>query len=111
MARTRFVVELDGEVAGTVSGGPADGPGTAAITAMWVDPRFRRLGIGDLLVKRALQWAQDNDYVDVVLWVTEVNAAAARLYKRNGFKRTGGVSKVRPDEDALELEMSVTLLR
>lgn len=110
VARTRFVVEVDGEVAGTVSGGPADKPGTAALTAMWVDPRFRRRGVGDLLVRRALQWAQEQDYVDVVLWVTDVNAAAERLYERNGFRRTGGVDKVRAGEEAVEYEMSVSLL-
>lgn len=88
-----------------MSGGPDDIAGAAAITAMWVDPRFRKRGIGDLLIKRILEWAQENDYSECRLWVTEVNAAAQRLYKRNGFRRTGGVSKVREGEDAVEYEM------
>lgn len=104
-SRTRYLLEVDGEPAGTVSGGPADSPGAAAITAMWVDPRFRRRGIGDVLIKRILDWAQENDYSECVLWVTEVNAAAQRLYERNGFRRTGSVSQVRPDEEAVEYEM------
>jgi len=37
-------------VAGTVSGGDGEVSGAAAMTAMWVDPRFRRQGVGDVLV-------------------------------------------------------------
>jgi hypothetical protein len=40
--RTRFVAEEEGVVLGTVSGGDGDESGVAAMTAMWVDPRFRR---------------------------------------------------------------------
>ncbi|HKV89520.1 MAG TPA: GNAT family N-acetyltransferase [Candidatus Dormibacteraeota bacterium] len=106
LGRTRFVAEVDGEVVGTVSGGAADTAGSAAVTAMWVDPRFRRAGIGDALLKHVLEWLKRAAYRDVVLWVTEVNASAERLYERNGFRRTGGVSEVRPGEPALEYEMS-----
>ena len=106
VARTRFVAEVDGEPAGTVSGGPATTPATAAVTAMWVDPRFRRRGVGHLLMQRVLEWAGEQEYVACVLWVTEVNEAAQRLYERNGFRRTGAVSQVRPGEDAIEYEMS-----
>jgi len=88
-----------------VSAGPTETPGSAQITAMWVDPRFRKRGIGDLLIKRILGWAQENDFSAAVLWVTEVNEAAQRLYERNGFRRTGNVDKVREGEEAVEYEM------
>ena len=94
-------------VAGTVSGGDAEVNGAAAMTAMWVDPRFRRQGVGDLLVKRALEWARDEGYQRMVLWVTEVNAGARRLYVRNGFTSTGASQDVRPGQ--LEHEMSRSL--
>jgi ribosomal protein S18 acetylase RimI-like enzyme len=96
----------DGAAAGTVSGGDATSPGTAAVTAMWVDPRFRRRGVGDLLLKHVLEWARGKGYADVVLWVAEHNDDAERLYERNGFRRTGGVAEVRPEEGRLEYEMS-----
>ena len=105
-ARSRFVAEADGEVVGTVSGGDSTTPGTAAITAMWVDPRHRGVGVGDLLIKHVLEWARGQGYADVVLWVAEHNPAADRLYERNGFRRTGAVSEVRPGEPRLEYEMS-----
>src|SRR5256885_3277342 len=60
--RTRFVAEEDGVVAGTVSGGDGDANGVAAMTAMWVDPRFRRRGVGGLLVKTLVEWARSADY-------------------------------------------------
>lgn len=73
------------------------------MTAMWVDPRFRRQGVGDLLVKHVLEWARANRYRQMFLWVTDGNSDAERLYARNGFVRTGGEQEVRPGE--LEYEM------
>ncbi len=105
--RARFVAEVDGEVAGTVSGGDGDVTRAAAMTAMWVDPRFRRRGVGDLLVQTVVEWARDAGYEEMFLWVTEVNTSAQLLYERNGFARTGGVQDVRPGE--LEYEMARTL--
>jgi GNAT superfamily N-acetyltransferase len=102
--RTRFVAEIDGVVAGTISGGDADVSGAAGMTAMWVDPAFRRRGVGDLLVKTLIDWARGAGYEEMFLWVTEGNANAERLYARNGFERTGAVQDVRPGQ--LEHEMS-----
>ena len=72
--------------------------------AMWVDPRFRRQGVGDVLVKTVMEWARGKRYGQMFLWVTEVNAGAERLYARNGFVRTGATQEVRARE--LEHEMS-----
>lgn len=105
--RVRFIAESGGAVAGTVSGGDGDVHGSAAMTAMWVDPRFRRAGVGDLLVKTVLEWARTEGYSRMFLWVTEVNHDAERLYIRNGFERTGASQEVRPG--ALEIEMSRSL--
>ncbi len=81
--------------------------GAAALTAMWVDPGFRRAGVGDRLVKTVVEWARAEGYDRLFLWVTAVNHNAERLYVRNGFERTGGSQEVRPGE--LEFEMSKTL--
>ena len=105
--RTRFLAEEGGQVAGTVSGGDSDTTGAAAMTAMWVDPRFRRRGVGDVLVKTVLEWARAEGYSRMFLWVTDGNLNAERLYERNGFKRTGAAQEVRPGR--LEYEMSRSL--
>ncbi len=105
--RARFVAEVDGVVAGTVSGGDAEMNGAAAMTAMWVDPRFRRRGVGDALVKHLLDWARTAGYSRMFLWVTDGNGNAERMYERNGFRPTGAEQEVRPGQ--LEHEMSRTL--
>jgi len=105
--RTRFIVEVDGAVAGTVSGGDGEVHGVAAMTAMWVEPRYRRQGIGEVLVKTALEWARAKGYSRMFLWVTDINASAEHLYLRLGFVRTGASQEVRPGE--LEHEMSRSL--
>ena len=102
--RARFVAEVDGVVAGTVSGSEGTSTPTADMTAMWVDPRFRKRGVGDLLVKTLLDWARSNGYAQMLLWVTDGNAAAERLYARHGFTRTGAAQDVRPGH--LEYEMA-----
>ena len=104
VARTRFVAEVDGEVVGTVSGGPGKARNASAVTAMWVDPAFRRQGIGDLLLTTVLEWALTKRYREVFLWVTERNDNAERLYLRHGFVRTGAAEEVRPGQ--LEFELS-----
>ena len=102
-SRTRFVAEVDGEVVGTVSGGPGKARAASAVTAMWVDPRFRGQGIGDLLLAKVLDWACSQRYREVFLWVTEGNDNAERLYLRHGFVRTGGSEEVRPGQLEFEL--------
>ena len=97
------MAEVDRVAAGTASGGPGDSAGAAALTAMWVDPRFRRRGVGDLLVKTVVEWAKANLYDRLFLWVTEGNENAERLYLRNRFVRTGAAKDVRPGH--LEHEM------
>lgn len=105
--RVPFIAEVDGVVAGTASGGDGEVNGAAAMTAMWVDPRYRRLGVGELLVKAVLEWAKGMGYGRMFLWVTDVNAAAEHLYARHGFVGTGASQEVRPGE--LEHEMSRSL--
>jgi len=107
--RARFVAEVDGESAGTVSGGDSGTKGTAAITSMWVHPGFRRQGVGDLLVKTVLEWARSTGYSHILLWVTEGNLEAEKLYLKNGFARTGEVSLVRAGEEKIEYEMALRL--
>ncbi|HUE68120.1 MAG TPA: GNAT family N-acetyltransferase [Candidatus Acidoferrum sp.] len=103
-SRVRFVAESGSAVVGTVSGGDGESTGVAALTAMWVDPGFRRQGVGALLVQRVIDWARETGYSQLVLWVVDGNDSAERLYARHGFRRTGAQEEVRPGR--LEYEMS-----
>ena len=93
-------------MAGTVSAGPGEFGSSASLTALWVDPRIRGRGIGSALVEAVVAWAAEQGFTQVLLWVTEVNLTAERLYVHHGFARTGRVSEVRPGEPTLENEMS-----
>jgi GNAT superfamily N-acetyltransferase len=103
---TRFAAEVDGQVVGLIGAGPGEFSGTAALTSLWVDPRFRGLGVGSALIDAVEAWALGQGLSQVLLWVTETNQVAARLYERRGFTRTGAVQSVRPDEPRVEFEMS-----
>jgi len=107
LSRARFVAESDANVVGTASGGAGDDTGVAALTAMWVDPRFRERGIGGALMAAVIDWGRRSGYSRLHLWVVEGNTKAERLYERNGFKRTGAMQEVRPGE--LEHEMGRAL--
>jgi GNAT superfamily N-acetyltransferase len=53
-----------------------------------------------------VDWARGKGFNQVVLWVTEVNEDARRLYERHGFSRTGRAIEVRPGEPGVEYEMT-----
>jgi GNAT superfamily N-acetyltransferase len=107
--RARFVAALEGEVVGTVGGGETTVRGTAALTSLWVEPQARGRGIGGALIEAVLDWAKDSGYEQIVLWVVDGNSNAERLYERRGFRRTGSVQAVRPDDTRVEYEMSRAL--
>ncbi len=54
------------------------------ISALFVYPNSQGLGVGTLLLQRALQWLKDTYIVRLV--VVEKNVEAIKFYKRNGFK-------------------------
>lgn len=89
-----------------VGAGPGEFGSSAALTSLWVDPRFREQGVGSALVEAVVGWAADQGFSQVLLWVTEMNRNAERLYVHHGFERTGRVSAVRTAEPAVENEMS-----
>ncbi|WP_250006060.1 N-acetyltransferase [Actinoplanes sp. M2I2] len=67
---------------------PPDRDGAAKLYSMWVHPLWRGRGVGDLLVEEVLAWGGDHGHPRVDLWVAEGNVAAARLYRRHGFRMT-----------------------
>jgi GNAT superfamily N-acetyltransferase len=106
---TRIAAEVDGQVVGIVGSGPGEFSGTAALTSLWVDPSFRGQGVGKALVEAVFDWSKSLGFSQVLLWVTEINHQAEALYERHGFVRTGRVMQVRPNEPALEYEMTKVL--
>ena len=90
---------------GLVVGGPDEvDTDIAHLYTMWVEPHARGTGAADALVEAVVQWAGDQGCTSVQLLVTEGNERAERVYRRNGFERSG--RSFPRDRDAVEqLEM------
>jgi GNAT superfamily N-acetyltransferase len=105
--RAQFVVRCRGVAVGTAGGVVEDG---AELVSLWVHPGWRGRGVGDLLVQAVLDWAREQGYPQIRLWVAADNRPAERLYARNGFVRTGASQPVTPaDPTRLEFAMARAL--
>ncbi len=86
-----FQARLDGDPVGSV--GIWDNPETPAdastLVAMYVVPRARGTGVGELLVQAVIDEAARRGRSRVVLEVTETNLPARRLYERMRFVLDG----------------------
>jgi ribosomal protein S18 acetylase RimI-like enzyme len=63
--------------------------GVADVVSMWVRPSARGHTVGEALVGATADWARARDLDAILLWVTESNAPARKLYERCGFTLTG----------------------
>ena len=83
-----LVLTVDGEPAGMVSA--TDPCPDVELISMWVAPTARGQGVGDVAVRRVLDWALGERGADhVVLSMRTDNEPAARLYRRHGFVDIG----------------------
>jgi putative acetyltransferase len=88
-----LLAQVGGEAAGCVAVTErvlADGTCAGELKRLWVEPRFRGLGLGRGLVYAAIEWAQSQGCGAVVLdTVNEAMPEAAALYRSMGFDETG----------------------
>jgi ribosomal protein S18 acetylase RimI-like enzyme len=88
-----LLAQVGGEAAGCVAITErvlADGTCAGEMKRLWVEPRFRGLGLGRGLVYAAIDWAQSQGWGAVVLdTVNEAMPKAAALYRSLGFDETG----------------------
>ena len=59
--------------------------GELELTAMWIAPSHRGIGLGDALVGAVCDWAADQGAHRLTLAVVGANDSAIRLYARHGF--------------------------
>jgi ribosomal protein S18 acetylase RimI-like enzyme len=79
--------------------------GVADVVSMWVRPSARGRGVGEALIGATADWAKARDHTALVLWVTESNTAARRLYDRCGFALTGDRQPLPSDPTLPEVRM------
>ena len=72
---------------GLIVGAPYDEK--AGLYAMWVNPRYRKKGVGSCLVDAVIEWARESGFSDILLDVADDNVSAIALYKSKGFIPTG----------------------
>ncbi len=85
-----LVAELDGDVVGFASTGPArDEPGAGELYAIYVLPEWWGAGAGPALMRGAHDALRTAGYESAVLWVLGDNPRARRFYEREGWVDDG----------------------
>ena len=84
-------------------------PGVAQIISMWVDPAYRRAGVGRSLIAAVIEWNRPCGVRELKLMVTSVNTSAIAFYERIGFRTTGVTGTYPNDAAIIEYEMALIL--
>ena len=77
--------------------------------AMYVAPEARRRGVGEAIVRRAIEHARAHELEQLELAVAITSHAARRLYERAGFVRTGRVPRAQRERGGLVDEDEMVL--
>ena len=77
--------------------------------SMWIDPLFRRAGLGGLLVSSVVAWSRQRAAQVLHLRVAEKNSAAIGLYERIGFRRTSERAPLRESSSQFAIAMEMKL--
>lgn len=101
---------LDGDIGcGIIGAFEEDNAQRAQVISMWVDPGFRRGGVGKGMMDAVVDWARSRAVRELRLMVTSVNQGAIAFYQRMGFRLTGKTAVYPNDPTITEFEMALTL--
>lgn len=81
----------------------------AALYQVWVDPAYRRLGVGRLMIDTALDWARSAGARQILLSVALGPGSAFDFYRRLGFVEIGGPVPLRNGTNASLLKQTMRL--
>ncbi|HPK10502.1 MAG TPA: GNAT family N-acetyltransferase [Saprospiraceae bacterium] len=90
-----LLAEVEGTIVGNLdlTGSTRKMMSHTAILGMGLLKSWRGLGIGSQLLNVAIQWAEENDHLELIwLQVFAQNQTALNLYKNAGFKQNGHIS-------------------
>jgi ribosomal protein S18 acetylase RimI-like enzyme len=94
-----LVAEEEGHLKGYLNLTLAATPGTGWIADFGVERRFRRTGVGTVLLAAALQWARSNNLQRVVLETQSKNHPAICFAQKHGFVYCGYNDRYYPNQD------------
>jgi DNA-binding MarR family transcriptional regulator/N-acetylglutamate synthase-like GNAT family acetyltransferase len=80
-----WIAELDGERVGSIFCTASGDPDTAQLRLLLVEPLARGSGVGTRLVDECLGFARRSRYRRIMLWTTELQTQARKIYQRAGF--------------------------
>jgi GNAT superfamily N-acetyltransferase len=86
-----------------------DQSGVGRVGGMWVEPAWRRRGVGRALLQEVFSWARENGLSRLSLWAPSHSPAALALYGHAGFRETGKHRPLptNPSLQILEMEVPV----
>ncbi len=87
----------------------AHDPPCAQVLSMWVDPAYRRAGVGRALIEALAAWAKSRGLHNLKLMVTSINRDAVEFYQRIGFRMTGRTEPYPNDPTITQHEMLLSL--
>jgi ribosomal protein S18 acetylase RimI-like enzyme len=102
---TGYLALDDGHPCGIAGGYFSDDQHRPYLISMWVEPAYRRRGLGRQLVEAIIEWARSRGSSELVLEVTTNNESAVRFYEQLGFIRTGKIVPYPNDPALHEYEM------
>jgi ribosomal protein S18 acetylase RimI-like enzyme len=94
-----FVIEEDGQVAGTMRSNLSDGR-YVHVGGLYIHPRFRGRGLGTRLLAGLCERIQRSEAVSVILTADRANRPAMAVYDSVGFREIGSGLLLRFTEDA-----------
>ena len=59
------------------------------VGGLWVEPAWRRRGVGRALLQEVFRWARERGLSRLALWAPAHSPAALALYTQAGFRETG----------------------
>jgi GNAT superfamily N-acetyltransferase len=72
------------------------------VGGMWVEPAWRRRGVGRALLEEVFGWARARGLSRLALWAPAHSSAAIALYSRAGFRETANRRPL-PTNPSLEI--------
>lgn len=86
LTENAWFVAFEGDTAvGLACGIRTTPPDELELTAMWIAPSHRGVGLGDALIGAVRDWASQEEALRLALSVGGTNDSAIRLYTRHGF--------------------------
>jgi GNAT superfamily N-acetyltransferase len=64
-------------------------PDAGRVGGMWVEPAWRRHGVGRALLREVIDWGRARAFRRLGLWAPDHDPGTIALYSRAGFRQTG----------------------